>query len=62
MLKTVPVLAVIAAFPAQQASGAKGLSAASRSASPPLRVPTTRAWPAADLPPVAMTREERVAR
>lgn len=36
--------------------------AASRSCSPPLRVPSARPWPPADLPPVAMTREERVAR
>lgn len=35
---------------------------ASRAASPPLRVPSTRSWPSLELPPVAMTREERVAR
>ena len=35
---------------------------ASRSSSPPLRVPSARSWPLVDLPPVAMTREERVAR
>jgi hypothetical protein len=33
-----------------------------RGSSPPLRVPTARAWPPVDLPPVAMNREERVAR
>jgi hypothetical protein len=33
-----------------------------RAGSPTLRVPSTRSWPAADLPPVVMSREERVAR
>jgi hypothetical protein len=37
-------------------------SSASRSSSPALRVPNARSWPLVDLPPVAMTREERVAR
>jgi hypothetical protein len=36
--------------------------ASARAGSPPLRVPSTRSWPAAELPPATMTREERVAR
>jgi hypothetical protein len=40
----------------------KALSTAGRAASPPLRVPSARLWPSLELPPVAMTREERVAR
>lgn len=47
----------LAAFPKAPSPRAVG-----RAGSPQLRVPSARLWPNADLPPVAMSREERVAR